>query len=193
MLKIYTKTGDKGETSLFGGKRVSKSSLRIEAIGLVDELNSAIGVAIAEIQNSKFKIQNYKSKVKSELENIQQDLFEIGSLLANLGIKNQEFRIKNLERRVNSFERTIDELTEKLPELRNFILPGGGRAGSLLHLARSVCRRAERRIVQLAKKESVEPLILQYFNRLSDLLFTMARFVNYQEKKKEIIWIKSKV
>ena len=187
-LKIYTKTGDKGETSLFGGKRVSKSSLRIEAIGLVDELNSVIGVAIAEIQNSKFKIQKFKLKIKSELEKVQHDLFEIGSSLANPSTKPYTLNARRLKERVAEFEKLIDQLTAELPELRNFILPGGGETGSQLHLARSICRGAERRIVALAKKEPVEPSILQYFNRLSDLLFTMARFVNHKEKKREIIW-----
>ena len=183
-LKIYTKTGDKGETSLFGGIRVLKYNLRVEAYGTVDELNSAIGIAIAEIQNSKFKIQNYKSKVKSELVKIQNDLFDIGSMLASPDSK----RILNLKQRVETFEVLIDQLTSEIPELSHFILPGGGRAGSQLHFCRTVCRRAERRIVELSQKEQVEASIIQYFNRLSDLLFVMARFANHKEKKKEIIW-----
>lgn len=182
-MKIYTRTGDKGTTSLFGGTRVSKSSLRVEAYGTVDELNSVIGVVIAESQN-------YNSKVKSELERIQYDLFDIGAGLASPGIKNQESRIKNLEKRVVEFEKFIDEMTKELPELRNFILSGGGKAGSLLHVARTVCRRAERRIVALAKKEHVARDVLIYFNRLSDLVFTMARYINMKEKKVETIWVR---
>ncbi|MBI2034716.1 MAG: cob(I)yrinic acid a,c-diamide adenosyltransferase [Candidatus Levybacteria bacterium] len=189
-MKIYTRTGDKGQTSLFGGRRVSKSSLRVEAYGTVDELNSAIGVVIAESQKSKVKSQNYNLKVKSELEKIQNDLLTIGSMLASLESKNQELRIKNLELRTKEFEELIDELTSKLPELHNFILPGGGKAGSLLHFARTVCRRAERRAVALAGKEHVPSEVLIYFNRLSDLLFTMARYTNMKEKKQEIIWRK---
>ena len=178
-MSIYTRTGDKGKTSLFSGQRVSKSDLRVEAYGTVDELNSAIGVAIAEISNIKYQISN----IKKELVQVQKDLFEIGSALAQSGIR-------NLDQRVEDFEKMIDEMTGKLPPLQNFILPGGGGAGSVLHFARTVCRRAERRIVALSEKGKVSSDIIVYLNRLSDLLFTMARFVNYKEKKKEIVWIK---
>ncbi len=191
-MKIYTKTGDKGETSLFGGKRVSKASLRVEAYGTVDELNSAIGVAIAQfsIFNFQFSNKSQITNLKRQLIEIQNDLLEIGSALASPGIKNQESRIKNLGKRVEELERLIDEMTKELPELRNFILPGGGVVGSHIHFARTICRRAERRIVELSKKEQVDKGILIYFNRLSDLLFTMARFVNHKEKQKEVIWTK---
>ncbi|MBI4079024.1 MAG: cob(I)yrinic acid a,c-diamide adenosyltransferase [Candidatus Levybacteria bacterium] len=181
MVKIYTRTGDKGQTSLYGGKRVSKSSLRIETIGTVDELNSAIGAAIAGIRNKELGI-------RKELEKIQNDLFTIGAVLASPSTMNNEPITNNVKIRVIHFEKLIDQLTKKLPELRNFILPGGRRAGAALHLARSICRRAERRLVELSKKETVPNHIFIYFNRLSDLLFTMARFVNYQEKQKETIW-----
>lgn len=184
MVKIYTRTGDKGQTSLFGGKRVSKSSLRIEAIGTVDELNSALGVAVAQYQ---------RSKIKDGLERIQNDLLDIGSVLASPSTMNPEPITNNLKNRVTDFEKLIDQLTEKLPELRNFILPGGGKADAMLHLCRSICRRTERRIVELTKKELVPNDILVYFNRLSDLLFTMARFVNYKEKQKETIWEKKHI
>ena len=183
-MPIYTRTGDKGQTSLFNGQRVLKSSLRVEAYGTVDELNSAIGIVIAEIQNSKFKTQNYKSKVKIELIKIQNDLFSIGSALASTGSSNLGY----LRNRVKAFEKEIDEMTEEMPELMNFILPGGGKTGSMLHFARTVSRRAERRVVALDEREKVDKNIIMYLNRLSDLLFTMARFVNYKEKQKEIIW-----
>lgn len=176
MVKIYTKTGDKGETSLYGGKRVSKASLRVEAYGTVDELNSAIGVAIAE-----------RSNIKKELIQIQSDLLEIGSVLASPKVAS----MKGLGKRVEQFEKMIDEMTEELSELRNFILPGGGIVGSRLHFVRTLARRAERRIVELSKKENVDREILIYFNRLSDLLFTMARFVNLKEGKKETVWKKN--
>ncbi len=183
-MKIYTRTGDKGQTSLFGGKRVSKSSTRVETYGNVDELNSAIGVVVAEISNFKFPISN----ILNELEEIQHDLFAIGSYLASPGNKKQEEGIKKLEKRVEFFESRIDAMTKELPELRNFILPGGGVIGAQLHLARTICRRTERRIIALIKKETIDSGVVMYFNRLSDLLFTMARFVNYREKKKETIW-----
>ncbi|QQG40793.1 MAG: cob(I)yrinic acid a,c-diamide adenosyltransferase [Candidatus Levyibacteriota bacterium] len=176
MVKIYTKTGDKGETSLYGGKRVSKADLRVEAYGTVDELNSAIGITIAQFSN-KSQIIN----LKKELTQIQNDLFEIGSILASPSTIRYTLDARRLEK-------MIDEMTKELPELRNFILPGGGIVGSYLHLTRSIARRAERRIVVLSQKEQVDKSILMYFNRLSDLLFTMARFVNYKENKKEVIW-----
>lgn len=175
-MSIYTRAGDKGKTHLYQGKIILKSSLRIEAIGSVDELNSAIGVSLADT-----KILRYK-EIKDELIRIQNDLFEIGAALANPSSK-----IK-LEGRVQGFEKIIDDLEKKLPQLKNFILPGGSLAGSQLHFARTVARRAERRIVELSEKESVENSIIVYMNRLSDLLFMFARFVNYKEKKKEQVW-----
>ncbi len=180
-MAIYTRTGVKGKTSLFSGQRVLKSDLRVEAYGTIDELNSAIGVAIAEVKSEKLK-------VKSELERIQNDLLDIGSALANP--QNGKWQMANckLSRRVEEFEKFIDQMTAKMPPLSNFILPGGGKAGSFLHLARAVSRRAERRIVALNNKEKIDINIIIYLNRLSDLLFTMARFANFKEKKKEIIW-----
>ncbi len=180
-MKIYTRTGDKGQTSLASGKRVSKASSRVEAYGTVDELNSVIGVVVVHLSASQ------KGLVK-ELESIQHDLFEIGATLATPAGKNQEVRSKNLGKRVETFERVIDRLTKTLPPLKNFILPGGGKAGAFLHMARTVCRRAERHIIALSQKEQVDAGIIPYFNRLSDLLFTMARFVNQKEKKKETVW-----
>lgn len=176
VMSVYTRTGDKGKTSLFAGKRVSKASLRIEAIGTIDELDSAIGVAIAKIKDKGLKI-------KDELIIIQNDLFDIGANLANPSSK------INLRIRVQEFEKIIDDLTKKLPELNNFILPGGSLAGANLHMARTVCRRAERRITELFEKEKVDESIIIYINRLSDFLFMIARFINHKEKKKEVIWI----
>lgn len=186
MVKIYTRTGDKGKTSLYGGERVHKTHLRVEAYGTVDELSAAIGVAIAETQNSKLKTKNHKSKIKSELENIQSDLFKVAAVLANPSSS----KPPQMSGRVEHFEKLIDEMTKQLPELRNFILPGGGKAGSLLHQARTICRRSERRIVELMQEEHIPSEILVYMNRLSDLLFTMARFVNHKEKHREILWNK---
>ncbi|HKC14593.1 MAG TPA: cob(I)yrinic acid a,c-diamide adenosyltransferase [Patescibacteria group bacterium] len=173
-MSVYTRTGDKGKTSLYQGKRVSKGSLRIEAIGTVDELNSVIGVGLAQIKNQPY--------VKDKLKRVQSDLFEIGAALANPSSR-MDFKIK-----VKEFEKEIDNLTVKLPELQNFILPGGSLAGSQLHFARTVARRAERRVVELSEKEKVTDGIVIYINRLSDLLFMYARFINYKQKKKENIW-----
>lgn len=176
-MSIYTRFGDKGKTSLYGGKTVSKGSLRVDAYGSLDELNSAIGVALIEIKDPP---------IKKELLLIQNDLFEIGASLAS-NMENKKLE-EYLKKRVKDFEKQIDRLTKKLPELMNFILPGGGKRSSFLHLARTICRRSERRVVELSEKENVSKETLIYINRLSDLLFTYARFINYKEKKKEIIW-----
>ena len=172
---IYTRTGDKGQTGLFSGIRISKASLRIEAIGTVDELNSVIGFAISNIKNQR-------SNITKELVEIQRDLFTIGAALANPSQK------IDLSKRIREFENLIDKMTKKLPPLFNFILPGGGKAGSSLHLARTVSRRAERRIVSLSNKEKVAEDVLIYINRLSDLFLTMSRFINQKENQKETIW-----
>jgi cob(I)alamin adenosyltransferase len=181
-MAIYTRTGDKGKTSLMGGKRVLKSDPRVEAYGTVDELNSAIGVAIAEVPTSKSKITN----VSEELKAIQNDLLDIGSALATP----EGVPVEHLENRPQDFEKLIDAMTNELPPLSHFILPGGSVAGSHLHLARTICRRAERRIVSLMQVTEIEQPLVIYLNRLSDLLFTMARFVNHIENQKETIWKK---
>ncbi|MCL5439194.1 MAG: cob(I)yrinic acid a,c-diamide adenosyltransferase [Patescibacteria group bacterium] len=198
MTKIYTRKGDKGKTSLFGGKCVQKSNSRVEAYGTVDELNSVIGIVITQVQKSKLppslklrrtsKSQNHILKLKNELTEIQKDLFEIGTELADQKseVKNQ----KQLAERIEKIEKEIDEMAEQLPEIHNFIIPGGGEAGSLLHFCRAICRRAERRVVALSKKEKINKEILIYLNRLSDFLFISARFVNKLENKKEIVWRK---
>lgn len=168
-MTIYTRTGDKGKTSLFDGKRVLKSDKKVEAYGTIDELNSSIGAAVAFI---KLRLIN------KELEEIQNDLLEIGSSLA----VSQTLPVDQLKSRPVEFETLIDKLTKQLPPLNQFILPGGGKGGALLHVSRTIARRAERNIVQLSQKEKIDGTIITYLNRLSDLLFTMARFVNYKEK-----------
>src|SRR3989344_3696019 len=171
-MAIYTRTGDKGKTSLFDGKRVLKSDKKVETYGTVDELNSAIGAASAFI-----KIKS----INKELEEIQNDLLEIGSSLA----VSTTLPADQLKNRPQEFEKLIDKLTKQLPPLSQFILPGGGKGGAHLHVARTIARRAERRVVGLSRTEKVDEIIIIYLNRLSDLLFTMARFVNFKEKKKE--------
>ena len=171
-MAIYTKTGDKGQTSLSNGKRVNKSDPIIEVYGQIDELSSAIGVAISKTKNLK---------LKTDLRKVQNDLFSVGSSLFSQDEKYLGGRIKE-------FENLIDEFTKDIPKLNHFILPGGGEAGSTLHLARAICRRAERGVVRLKQKIEVDEIMIAYLNRLSDLLFTMARFINYKENKKEIVW-----
>lgn len=180
-MSVYTRTGDLGKTSLFAGKRVSKASLRVKTYGSLDELNSVLGVTLTFVKDGK---------IKKELKRIQNDLFEIGAELSKAGrFKNLELS-SYLEKRVFEFENIIDSLTTKLPELNNFILPGGGKGGSFLHLARTIARKVERSIVALSEKENVEGKIIVFINRLSDLLFMMARMENKRENRKEIIWNK---
>lgn len=177
-MTIYTRAGDKGKTYLIDGKKVSKAHVRLESYGTVDELNSSLGFVIA----------NLKDKVLiKELLKIQNDLFEAGSQLAS-SKRNKKIDIY-LEKRVKEFENLIDNWTKTLPKLEHFILPGG-KSGSALHLSRTICRRAERRVVDLSKRETVDQNVIMYLNRLSDLLFSMARVINKKEKQKEIIWIK---
>jgi cob(I)alamin adenosyltransferase len=179
-MPIYTRTGYKGQTSLINKTRVFKSDPRMHTIGTVDELNSFIGVVIAHLTARKTVI------IKKELRHIQNDLLDIGSALAMPSSK----PVTYLEKRVFDFEKLIDELTVKMPELNQFILPGGSKSGSLLHVARTVARRAERNLVELIKKEEIDQTVVKYMNRLSDLLFTMARHVNFCEKQKETVWKK---
>ncbi len=190
-MPIYTKTGDKGQTSLFDKTRVSKAHVRVQTYGTIDELNSMIGAAAAELRSKnpaegEARQGRQELGMRNELEQIQHDLLDIGSSLANPAA----LPIHRLEKRVQAFEVLIDELTAQMPTLTNFILPGGGRAGSLLHVARTIARRAERKIVRLTEKEEIDQNIVIYVNRLSDLFFTMARFVNHTEKQKETTWRK---
>lgn len=178
-MPIYTRTGDKGKTSLFDGTRVLKSHARVDAYGTIDELNSSIGFAISQLST-------LNSQLGKELEQIQHDLFAIGSVLA----LPHAMPVVGLDNRPVEFEKLIDSLTKKMPELKQFILPGGGKAGASLHICRTIARRAERRLVALMQDEEIDTNVVIYINRLSDLLFTMARFANYTQKKKEIAWKK---
>ena len=173
-MPIYTKTGDKGETSLFGGKRVLKSSELVEVYGSVDELNSWIGVIVASI--------DHEEKIDF-LHKIQGDLFIIGGTLAGW-----ETELSGLSTRVTEMEVEIDAMESQLEQLTNFILPGGTKESATVHLTRSVCRRVERQIVALSQKKSVSEEILIYINRLSDLLFVFARFINKQAGITDVIW-----
>ncbi len=173
-MRIYTRTGDKGETSLFGGKRVPKNHLRIAAYGSIDELNSLLGVVVAKIQDVRFE---------GYINLIQKDLFLIGSHLAGAKIN-----LNVLPKKVEEIEGIIDNLTYELPELHNFILPEGTETASFLFLARAVTRRAERELVSLLTIEEFDERILVYLNRLSDFLFVLARYINFKEGLKETVW-----
>ena len=176
-MKIYTKTGDAGETGLFGGGRVPKDDARVRAYGEVDELNAWIGFAIA------IHLPTFESNV---LEVIQRDLFSIGAELATPDAK--KLRASLDDATVGALERVIDSYDPKLKPLKNFILPGGSPKAAALHVARTVCRRAERSVVTLARSQPVKPLIIQYLNRLSDLLFVLARAVIMQTGHDDIPW-----
>ena len=180
-MKIYTKTGDKGTTSLIGGTKVPKSHERIEAYGTVDELNSWIGLV-----NDQFQIK----KANKMLKEVQDRLFTIGSSLACDPDKETKLKIPDLaEPDITLLEDQIDKMNDKLPEMRSFILPGGHVAVSSAHIARCVCRRAERLCVAIQEKDLfIDPLVIKYLNRLSDYLFVLARFIGYQLKVKEIPW-----
>lgn len=185
-MKIYTRTGDTGTTGLFGGQRVAKDNPRIEAYGTIDELNSALGTAAACI-SPKLKLP---LEVKPMLHSIQQDLFTIGSHLATPYDEGHapghlpDFRPEA----ISWMEDSIDRMDDTLPELHQFILPSGSQAGSLLHVARTICRRAERRVTALASETYVDPIIIQYLNRLSDFLFNLARIINQADGQPEMVW-----
>lgn len=179
--KIYTKTGDKGKTSLFGGKRVTKDHIRIEAYGTVDELNSFIGLLRDSIDNSS---------IQDELVVIQNRLFDLGSYLATPGKKisdpppvSEEF--------ISDIENWIDLMDKDLPALQNFILPGGHQFVSYTHLCRTICRRAERRVVTLSGEAEIHPLTVKFLNRLSDYFFVLGRKVALLYKVKEVLWTKA--
>ena len=182
-MKIYTKTGDNGETSLFGGKRVGKDNQRISAYGTIDEVNSILGIAFLEVKSPE---------IKETIAKLQNELFILGSDLATpLEKENKQFEIPRVEEDFSKhLEEQIDYFDSKLPQLKNFILPGGEKGAALLHHARTVCRRAEREVVALAKNENVNPQIIIYLNRLSDLLFVLARYENQFNRVEDIPWKK---
>jgi len=181
-MKIYTRTGDHGDTGLFGGGRVPKDHPRVAAYGDVDELNSVLGVVRATPPADWFD---------SLFESVQRDLFSIGGQLAApdpASVAKALAKADLSEARVGEFERIIDQADQELPPLRAFVLPAGTPKAALLHLARTVCRRAERSVVALAHEHEVPSLFIPYLNRLSDLLFTLARLANHHGGVGDAIW-----
>jgi cob(I)alamin adenosyltransferase len=177
---IYTRKGDEGETSLGGGQRVPKDSARVTAYGTVDELNSAIGVALAH---------DLSPRLMETLPIIQNELFHLGSDLAFREEDKQAYQLPQIEERhIHALEELIDELNEVVGPLQNFILPGGSSGAAQLHLARAVCRRAERDALTLSRAEPIGEMVMPYLNRLSDLLFVMARYENRQRGSGEPLW-----
>ena len=177
LTRIYTRTGDGGSTGLADGSRVPKDSPLIEAIGAVDELNCALGVLLAE---------TLPDEIHTCLTDVQHDLFDLGGELSRPG------HAIMTDAYVSRLEHALDGFNRNLPPLRDFILPGGSRAAALAHLARTVCRRAERRLVTLARKKSAPPSAVRYLNRLSDLLFVLARVLNRTAGRGDVLWQQGK-
>jgi cob(I)alamin adenosyltransferase len=174
--KIYTRTGDDGTTGLAGGDRVAKHDIRIEAFGTVDETSSAIALVLAE--------PNVPDRLRTMLLDVQNDLFEVGAELSMPEYKGVDGSS------ITALENALDELNADLPPLKEFVLPGGDRAAAACHLARTICRRAERRAFQLAETATVGPDVLRYLNRLSDLLFVASRCLARRDGNSEILWQK---
>ncbi|MBN1250664.1 MAG: cob(I)yrinic acid a,c-diamide adenosyltransferase [Bacteroidales bacterium] len=178
-MKIYTKTGDSGKTSLLSGERVSKYNMRIEAYGTVDELNSFVGY----LRSSEIKKEDVSFLIK-----IQNYLFNIGSFLAMSKV-NPKIKIKQItDENIEELENEMDKIELNLPKLTNFILPGGNQAVSLSHICRSICRRTERLCVQLSENEIIDEKIIVFFNRLSDYFFVLSRKITVDYKIEEIVW-----
>lgn len=180
LTKIYTRGGDHGQTSLGGGQRVPKESLRVEAYGVVDELNSQLGAALAV---------GLTPRLTAELFTLQNELFHLGSDLCFMEADKQRFALPQIEaRHVENLEALIDELTAVVGPLENFILPGGSLGAAQLHVARTICRRAERVTTALSREEPIGAFVLPYLNRLSDALFVMARYENHMQGVAEPLW-----
>lgn len=178
-MKIYTRTGDRGDTSLFGGQRVPKDALRIEAYGTVDELNSVLGIVRAD---------NKEPEIDGILDDIQRELFDLGADLATPRSANTKLVKRIQPRDAQRLEKLIDRLDAQLKPLKTFILPGGSPVASRLHFARTVCRRAERAVVRLSRNEDIGEDVTVYLNRLSDLLFVLARYANLRAGVPETTW-----
>lgn len=180
--RVYTKTGDDGGTHLVGGHRVGKDDLRIECYGTVDELNSAIGIARLHSQAPEVQA------LDEILARVQAELFNLGSQLATRAEDIRPTQPVILDRHVTRLEQEIDHFNEDLPELKSFVLPGGGALGAHLHVCRTVCRRAERLAVSLGRRETVAPEVIHYLNRLSDALFVFARAAAQKTGHAEVLW-----
>lgn len=185
-MKIYTRTGDRGDTGLFGGGRVPKDDARVEAYGAVDELNAVLGLAIARLR------EDDEQQIAARLETVQADLFSLGAHLATPSAEHGGRATAHLpdlpDRRVAEMEGWIDEAEGELEPLKVFILPGGGESAARLHHTRTVCRRAERRVITLARDVRLDDLVIVYLNRLSDLLFTLARLANRRTGTDDVPW-----
>jgi cob(I)alamin adenosyltransferase len=185
--KVYTRTGDAGKTRLAGGQQVWKDSLRVEAYGIVDELNSLVGVVRA-FNAEKAGTHTQAARLEDELRWVQNKLFDIGGILATAPGQSFKNMPQVTAKDVTRLEQLIDECQKDLAPLKEFILPGGGKVSGLLHQARTVCRRAERVCVRLSREEPVDPVILKFVNRLSDTLFVLARWAAKTQGETELLW-----
>lgn len=181
--QLYTRTGDMGSTSLVGGERVKKNSVRLEAYGTIDELSSCLGTIASD--------PDCTAEVKGQLMDIQNELFNVGGYLATAVKAGEEPRCVSLDAaRIQTLEGWIDALDEQTPKIRAFVLPGGSPLAARTHVARTVCRRAERRILDLAETDYVDRAVIRYINRLSDYLFIAARYLNFMKGVEEVTWKK---
>lgn len=185
--KVYTRTGDKGETALVGGKRLPKDAPRIDAYGTIDELNSVVGLARV-FNEEKLNAGDAHRFLDLALRQIQDELFDLGSELATPDDFSYDGMYRVSEREVKKLEELIDECQKELGPLKSFILPGGGRIGAYLHQCRTVCRRAEREILRLSRAEPLSEWPLKYVNRLSDLFFVLSRWISKQTGEQEYLW-----
>jgi len=185
--RVYTRTGDRGETALVGGKRVPKDSLRIEAYGTIDELNSIVGLARA-FNEEKLADGDAHRFLDTMLRQIQDELFDLGSELATPPDFFKEGMYRVSEKEIKKIEQLIDECQKELEPLKSFVLPGGGRIGAYLHQCRTVCRRAEREILRLSRAEELSEWPIKYVNRLSDLFFVLSRWISKKTGKDEYLW-----
>jgi cob(I)alamin adenosyltransferase len=186
--RVYTRGGDTGETSLVGGPRVAKDAIRIQSYGTVDELNAVLGLARTANRETPGGSEEDRARLDALLTRLQNELFNLGSDLATRTEDRHPKQPVIEERHTAFLEKTIDDLNEGLPELRSFVLPGGGWVSAFLHQARTVCRRAERLVTTLARQEAVGPHVLAYLNRLSDLLFVMGRWAARARGETEPLW-----
>ncbi|HEV8343643.1 MAG TPA: cob(I)yrinic acid a,c-diamide adenosyltransferase [Candidatus Binatia bacterium] len=187
LTRIYTRAGDKGETSLVGGKRVAKDGLRIEVYGTIDELNSVVGLA-RSFNEERLEESEAHRFLDGVLRKIQDELFDLGSEVAAPDDFSYEGMYRVTEAEVKRIEEIIDECQKDLDPLKSFVLPGGGKIGAYLHQCRTVCRRAERELFRLSRVEKVSDSLLRYVNRLSDLFFVLSRWIAKHSGEKEYLW-----
>lgn len=186
--RVYTRSGDDGQTGLVGGKRVDKDDLRIASYGDVDELNSVIGVVRSALASPPYAGGEPAARIDAVLGFVQQELFDLGSELATPPEAEYEGMIRIGDEQITRLEGWMDELSPDLPELKSFVLPGGGAAGAALHVARTVCRRAERTATALVRRGDTAPATARYLNRLSDLLFVQSRWIAIATGHAEVLW-----